>query len=132
MQVMKGNDVPMCTFTITDSNASPSVIPISSIDDIKINVYRKNESGAKTNLSVFRLTPKGTNGTINVIDDAGGKVGFVINREMTIKYPIGKIYAEIEVQLPEGSEYLNSLAKLGDDGFEICEIIESSNAVSTI
>jgi hypothetical protein len=132
MQVIKGNDVPLCTFTITDSNASPSVIPISSIDDIKINVYKKNENGAKSVLSIFRLTPQGTNGTINVIDDAGGKVGFVINRNMTLKFPVGKIYAEIDVQLPEGSEYLDSIAKFGDDGFEICEIIESSNAVSSI
>lgn len=132
MQVMKGNDVPLCTFTIMDSNASPNVIPISSIDDIKVNVYRKNESGAKSNLAIFRLTPQGTNGIINVIDDAGGKVGFVINRTMTLKFPAGKIYCEIDVQLPEGSEYLDSLAKFGDDDFEICEIIESSNAVSSI
>lgn len=131
-QIMIGNDVPMRTFQITDGETPANNIPISDINDIKINVYRRTEHGAKVNVAVFRLTPVGDNGEIIVVDDANGKVGFIVNREITLKCPIGILYAEIEVQLNEGSEYISSLVKLGGDGYEVCEIIESSNPVTEI
>lgn len=132
VQIMKGNDVPMRTFQITDGETPASNIPISDINDIKINVYRRTEHGAKVNVAVFRMTPVGDNREIITVDDANGKVGFIVNREITVKCPIGILYAEIEVQLNEGSEYISSLVKLGGDGYEVCEIIESSNPVTEI
>ena len=128
VQIMRGCDVPMRVFQIVDPNNNNAPIEISTINDIKINVYKRNEQGAKTNVAIFRLSPEGNNGQIETVDDALGKVGFVVNRTMTKGMKPGKIYAEIEVRLTTTSAYINSLVKLGKDSYEVCEIIENSNA----
>lgn len=128
VQIMRGCDVPMRVFQIIDPNNNNAPIEINTINDIKINVYKRNEQGAKTNVAIFRLTPEGNNGQIETVDDALGKVGFVVNRTMTKAMKPGKIYAEIEVKLTASDDYINSLVKLGKDSYEVCEIIENSNA----
>lgn len=128
VQIMRGCDVPMRTFQIVDPANNNAPIHIDTIEDIKINVYKRNEQGAKTNVAIFRLEPQGDNGEIEIVDNDTGKVGFVVNREMTKKMKPGKIYAEIEVKLTTTDAYINSLAKLGKDSYEVCEIIENSNA----
>ena len=128
VQIMRGCDVPMRVFQIVDPNNNNAPIEISTINDIKINVYKRNEQGAKTNVAIFRLSPEGNNGQIETVDDALGKVGFVVNRTMTKGMKPGKIYAEIEVNVYDDFFSPPSVKKIGKDNFEVCEIIENSNA----
>lgn len=134
---MKGNDVQMRTFQITDGvpteeNPSGTPIPLTSIVDYKINVYRRNEQGQKVNLVVFRKSPVGNNKQAIEVDVDLGKIGFVVDRTVTLKAEKAVYYCEVEVMLTVGSEYINNELKVGADAYELCEIIDSSNPVSQI
>lgn len=137
--VMQGNDVPMRTFQITDGvpvlptypNGTP--IPLGSIDDYKINIYRKHENNtSKSKIYVLRKTPLTGNGQIIDVDIPNGIVGFIVPRSVTVKLPKGLLLAEIEVQLPGMTNYESSLLKAGGDNYIIAEITESSNPVEEI
>lgn len=128
---LQGCDVLMRQFQILDSAGDP--IPLDEINDIKINIYKQNENGAKDKVYILRKgTPLTGNGQVIEVDIAEGKVGFIVPRTVTKKLTPGLIYAEIEVQLEAGAEYESSLQKVGGDNYIVTEIIASADPVVEI
>ncbi len=121
-KIMQGNDVPMRTFKIKDSNGS--LINIDDINDYQIFIYSVANS-KKTNLFTFKKTPDTDKGekAIAVVDTT--TIGFVIDRTQT-KNKTGVLYAELKIRMTATSDYISSLQNSGADGYEVAELVEGA------
>lgn len=126
-KVLQGTDVTMRTFNINDS--AGVAILIADLNDYNIYVYSLSDN-KKVNQLVFRKTPVGDDKSIVVVDTT--TIGFIVDREYTATAPVGKLYAEIEVQIDASASYISSLQSVGNDSYVICEIIESANPKALI
>lgn len=118
--ILQGTDCTMATFQIKVSGVA---IAISTINDYRISVYKK-VNNTKTNLFTYQKTPVGTDKPIILVDST--TIGFVVDRVQTVSL-LGKIYAELEVQLTADSAYISSFKNSGNDGYEIANIVQSAN-----
>lgn len=100
---------------------------ITELNDIVVVAYRVL-SGSKRESIEFALAPTSEQQKLNVVDDAAGKISFVFPRTMTRTMSKGLYLCEVRLQFSAGEEYVNMKCNVGQDAFELFELVESVNA----
>ena len=100
-------------------------IPPSSLNAYSVVVYYK-ETNKKTVLATYKSTNTGLFDIV-VFNDVAGKIDIFLNRNITAKFPVGRIYAEVFIQETASSEFISSLANNGVNEIFIAEVYSSAN-----
>jgi hypothetical protein len=119
--MIQGEDIQV-RLTMTDGT---NPIPPSSLNAYSVVVYYK-ETNKKTVLATYKSTNTGLFDIV-VFNDVAGKIDIFLNRNITAKFPVGRIYAEVFIQETASSEFISSLANNGVNEIFIAEVYSSAN-----
>jgi hypothetical protein len=112
---MIGNDDIQVQVTIKDQAGVP--LTISALNAVEVYIYIMVK-GSKTLKATYKKGNSGYYG-ITTVNDSGGIIEIILNRQLTRGLPEGKIYLETKVQLSASSSFISSLQNVGAPGVEI-------------
>ena len=119
--MIQGEDIQV-RLTLTDG--TNPIVP-STLNAYSVVIYYL-ASGKKTVLATFLSTNTGLFDIV-VFNDVQGKIDIFLNRNITAKFPLGNIYAEVFIQETASAEFISALANNGVNEILIDEVKTSAN-----
>lgn len=120
--MVQNNDIQL-RFTLVDIANTAYII--DNLANVEIYVYQLDKFNNKLLKATFKKSNTGIY-NIAVADSANGVVSFIINRELSRQFSVGKVYAEVRIGITGGS-WIASRQNTGLTGNEIFEVYSTAN-----
>lgn len=120
--MVQNNDIQ---FRITLTDVANDVYIIDNLANVEFYVYQLDKFNNKLLKATFKKSNTGIY-TINVADSANGVVSFIINRELSRQFEVGKVYLEVRLGVADGG-YISSRQNAGTTAIELFEVYATAN-----
>lgn len=119
--MVQNNDIQI-RFTLVDITNTAYII--DDLANVEIYVYQL-ENNNKLLKATFKKSNTGIY-NIAVADSANGVVSFIINRELSRQFSVGKVYAEVRIGITGGS-WIALRQNAGTTSNELFEVYSTAN-----